>query len=325
MEKIEESLEELDQSLDAVKSHFLYSSELSDRIMGMLNEEALLHSDKLEPDCDHKETYASLQRGWRYGVDQYRQKGEFDSELIKDVAHKVCPTIVSYRDSSAMINGAKSVHMMLDSEKIRDKMGDLLYRLNHSNNHPAFSAVEFNMYYLFIHPFTDGNGRSGRLLQNLYLYENGIPPVIIKHTERLTYLRHIEDAMIAFKERGGWKDMFHNSSFEEVRFFEYLVDKMKDSTERLSSKISDQHRYEVIVDFGKSEKGAVFSLKNKLRNFFNHSGIPSLVELYPAQNKLIVVSPGDEEILIGFLEKQRKKNGLKNYEIKENGSESKSK
>jgi Fic family protein len=58
--------------------------------------------------------------------------------------------------------------------------------------HPIIAAAEAHTRFVNIHPFMDGNGRTGRLLMNLVLLQNGYVPVIIKNDKRVNYLNAIE-------------------------------------------------------------------------------------------------------------------------------------
>ncbi len=64
-----------------------------------------------------------------------------------------------------------------------------------SSERPVIEAVaELHASFERIHPFLDGNGRTGRLLTNLLLLRLGYPPAIIRKGERARYLRALRSA-----------------------------------------------------------------------------------------------------------------------------------
>ncbi|XP_037076808.1 LOW QUALITY PROTEIN: protein adenylyltransferase Fic-like [Pollicipes pollicipes] len=58
--------------------------------------------------------------------------------------------------------------------------------------HPVKYAALAHYKLVFIHPFSDGNGRTSRLLMNLILMQAGFPPVIIRKQDRHIYYRCLQ-------------------------------------------------------------------------------------------------------------------------------------
>jgi len=68
-----------------------------------------------------------------------------------------------------IMGGTRVVHMAPPAGRIPSLMDDLFNWLNKTNELPLISSSVFHYEFEFIHPFDDGNGRLGRLWQNLIL------------------------------------------------------------------------------------------------------------------------------------------------------------
>jgi Fic family protein len=66
-------------------------------------------------------------------------------------------------------------------------MEQLLHEYAASGDHIVTKLARFHIEFEGIHPFIDGNGRTGRLLVNLELMKAGYPPIDIKFTDRIAY------------------------------------------------------------------------------------------------------------------------------------------
>src|SRR3989344_1082329 len=305
MSKLDQSLSELDQSLRRIREHFLFSDELADRVILALNNDATVHSDRLEPDSSSAAALAKLERAWNYATEHF--EGQLTPGLIAEIARIIHPDKGVYRTNMAMVEGRLKQYVMTNPAKVAREVDRLLVHINQAESqHPAFTAAELHLYFAIIHPLGDGNGRTARLLQNLYLYEHSVPPVIIKHTERLTYLNHIEDALIGFRERSGQENMFEHRSHGEYRFFEYIVDKIKGSTERLATKVGSLKKYEITADI-KGPARRIYGLRNALRTTLSSMGIPPQIDVDMENSKLTVISSAPEVSIVGITERYKAK------------------
>ncbi len=77
-------------------------------------------------------------------------------------------------------------------------------------------ATSFDAHFrlVAIHPFSDGNGRTARLLMNLLLLREGYPPVAVRPEDRKTYLDTLE----------------HASTRDDIRPFQTFMHQRLDAT-----------------------------------------------------------------------------------------------
>ena len=78
-------------------------------------------------------------------------------------------------------------------EDVKEDMDDLLEAMQDITEDIVLKAAAyFHVKFENIHPFADGNGRTGRLVMNYILVINGHPPIVIHEEDRKTYYSALE-------------------------------------------------------------------------------------------------------------------------------------
>jgi hypothetical protein len=99
--------------------------------------------------------------------------------------------LAGYRNGQVYIR--KSMHVPLNPEAVRDAM-PTLFDLLREETHPAVRVVLGHFFFVYIHPYMDGNGRIGRFLMNLMMAAGGYPWIVVPVKERARYMAALESA-----------------------------------------------------------------------------------------------------------------------------------
>ncbi len=90
---------------------------------------------------------------------------------------------------------ARSPAVVPNPLKIPELMDALGHWIEQAEATPA-ATFEAHFRLIAIHPFSDGNGRTARLLMNLLLIRHGYVPVAVRPEDRLAYLDALEHASL---------------------------------------------------------------------------------------------------------------------------------
>ncbi|MCD4749893.1 MAG: Fic family protein [Thermoanaerobaculales bacterium] len=101
--------------------------------------------------------------------------------------------LAGYRNDQVYIR--RSMHVPPRREAVRDLM-PTLFELLREETEPSVRVVLGHFIFVYIHPYTDGNGRMGRFLMNVMLAAGGYPWTVIPVEKRAAYMAALEDASV---------------------------------------------------------------------------------------------------------------------------------
>lgn len=127
-----------------------------------------------------------------------KYKGKVNVNFVKKIHFHLTYNILEeqagkFRSIQVYVAGSK--HTPTKTAEIKKNMGELTrWIINHKDLHPIVLASYVHHFFIAIHPFIDGNGRTGRLLLNFMLMKARYPPICIGVRERIRYIDCLENA-----------------------------------------------------------------------------------------------------------------------------------
>lgn len=138
---------------------------------------------------DHFEAFEYMMQNTQHPIDE---------ELLKEINRRVTRHTLSYHAPEAIAGEYATTDMTAgdtvfgDHKELIARVPKLLESTEEAivaaNVHSMILAARFHGFYEYLHPFRDGNGRTGRLVSNYILLRMGHPLLIIPSENRKEYI-----------------------------------------------------------------------------------------------------------------------------------------
>lgn len=155
----------------------------------LLNNNVTIQGKTLTEHLDiinHKEAYD-------YVVQLGNGSDPLTEKDIKDLHFLVLNNNIEQRGAYRNVNVRVGSHIAPEFFKVRELLQEALDDYNTSDLGFFEKVSKFHLDFETIHPFADGNGRTGRLIINLEIIKNGFLPINIKYNDVDEYYKSFDD------------------------------------------------------------------------------------------------------------------------------------
>ena len=149
-----------------------------------------------------------------------QNKELFDERCIKSLKETINKNIKEtdgYRTVQVFIRGSE--HIPPAPEKIPNLMNYYVYNYNNDTQEIFNKIAKYHIEFEKIHPFEDGNGRTGRLLLTYELLKNNFPTVVISKEDRVKYFEFLRNNDILGLAK--WFNVLSNEELKRMEKFGY--------------------------------------------------------------------------------------------------------
>lgn len=187
------------------------SNAIENSTLTLQDTEDIIMLDKIAKDHDIREVYEA------------KNLAKITQELLKNPAEHLSSNLIlslhgmllggindnyagRYRNGKEWVR--VGVHLGANPAFVSGLVSGLVDEYHSSNKFFLDNIAYFHAEFETIHPFNDGNGRIGRVIINMQLAAEGLPPIIIQNKSKHTSYYPLFDAYRKTNKYDGFTDLF---------------------------------------------------------------------------------------------------------------------
>lgn len=165
---------------------------------------------------------------FNYVIERLQDKEPMNITLIKDIHAKLMDRLLidrgQFKTVENIIQGADFLTAAPHETPMlmQQWVDNLNYQLEYAKSDKEIIRVvtDFHIQFERIHPFSDGNGRTGRMLMNYSLMQKDLPPLIIQSSDRAKYTN-----LLAKQDIDGFTEFAYGLIKEEAQRMQRFMHK----------------------------------------------------------------------------------------------------
>lgn len=188
------------------------SNAIENSALTLEDTEKILAGDNLDRKVNVREIYEAKNLAKITETLLQKSKHKLNTKLILDL-HKTLLTYIDDSIAGRFRRGKEWVrvgnHLGANPQFVDTLIQELVYDYHQNKNRYFLDSIaRFHAEFETIHPFMDGNGRIGRVLINIQLMNEGLPPIIIQNKSKLSDYYPLFTNYPATMKFGGFTQLF---------------------------------------------------------------------------------------------------------------------
>jgi Fic family protein len=163
----------------------------------------IFNDNSITVKAEPRELYEAINHKYALDLVLKSTREALSEKLIKQIAitiNKNINELDGYRQTQVYIRGAQ--HLPPAAENLPTQMLQFVENYNQTQYANVFAKIAATHFqFEKLHPFEDGNGRTGRLLINFELLKNNLPPAVIPKESRREYFAFLAENNVEALEK----------------------------------------------------------------------------------------------------------------------------